>query len=321
MTEINLKTALNRELIESKQLRILLPRTHLRFKIKVARLMWNQFSDIKKVGERSKAIEKYFDGLSQRTLDDYRRADFKVQNLKQLPNRKVDETSQETEDFKFFIKDSSGKTLYFVTVTPEMVASMEDVMKPVEPMLKPETVKEAKVAIQTEKKERSEQYVNPIDPDDRIELARAILTQYATGLLSLADACERNNVSPMDFHHWMLLSREIKLMYSEASQIATFLNTEQIQHLANQRLINILEAGSVTNVKTHFELVKTPHNPQGEFQEVKKTEDKRAIRPSELAMLKRIISSDLNLSFAGEIDEVEKMSNEELMQYIQEQSS
>jgi len=257
-----------------------------------------------KEGNGIAILQQITKGISQTQLYSYKRGNWSV------PGNKYNKLKLlENEILHLNIKDRKTDKLTGYTLTlvhKELMAEPESktisVQRAVE--IREELVNEE------EKKRRTFSSVNEIE-----EVALNICQMFASGRITIYEACARFDVSYLDFFKWVIGMDPVKQMYEDSVAVAKFVTESQIYTVSANMILERLKIGYTTVTDIVYDTLWV--NGQKEFTEKAKRTTTREISLSEMI---RVISLLKNVTGAPSIDQDDfsDMSDDDLFNYIKE---
>lgn len=152
--------------------------------------------------------------------------------------------------------------------------------------------------------------------DSMEELVVRLCEDFATGLITITEACERHGLTYLQFVEVITKSSHCQMIYEKASRYANMLQNSRQLTLVDNMIIQLLTTGQHVTVETKFEKYIVPGKLEPVWKEKYKTKKVRQLTPNELITLKMLLVKSVAFGTMEESSEFASMSEEELMDYI-----
>lgn len=310
MTDIDPQQALSVSWLKEYNVKLISPKG-LVAKVRLLKFLWSSLTTVKSKTERDNLVAKLVEGSSTRSIQKYRKVNWEIEANSRV---KIQE-SDWTDDFEVLaIKTGDQAPKYSFTFSEQLTTDMIE-----NPKLSESKREKTVIAVQERRRKLEEEMVpvEVLSEDEKIEIARQIMLEYATGLVDLTEACIRYNVRKNQFMLWLFQSPIIRTMFDEAKLILSVVHTADITRRVDELILERVTNGFSTNKRVTYSYIKGPKNKMIAT-ESGKTEERREITLGELSQLRKILqeSSSLNLGVAA--DEFEGLSDKEIEKLLGE---
>lgn len=265
----------------------------------------------------SKHLAEYTTGSNWLSITKIIKATFNPANLltgKYLSSYKKNRKELNEERFVIkVIRRDTGKEIGYVDTcidevdTAGLVASKK-------PVIDLSVVVEKRKRIQ-EKKEVTHELV-VLDDSGTESLAVQICTDFATGLITINECCDRYGITYLYWAELCQRSEYIRGMYEKAITISHFFNNSRQLTMVENIIVEMLATRKHKTVKRRYEWIHIP----GKLERVRvqkgvEEETERDFTISELAGLQALLLRGAQLN-PGVQDEFANMTDEEIMDFI-----
>lgn len=152
--------------------------------------------------------------------------------------------------------------------------------------------------------------------DSMEELVVKLCEDYATGLITITEACERHGITYLQFIEVINKSSHCQMIYEKASRIANMLQNSRQLTLVDNMIIQLLTSGQHVTVETRFDKYIVPGKIEPVWKEKSKVKKVRQLTPNELITLKMLLTKSSTFGTMEESSEFATMTEEELMDFI-----
>ena len=139
---------------------------------------------------------------------------------------------------------------------------------------------------------------------------------YATGLITITEACERHGLTYLQFVEVITTSDHCNNIYQKASRYANMLQNSRQLTLVDNMIIQLLTTGTHVTETTTFEKYIVPGQLEPKWVEKRKQRTVRQLHPNELITLKMLLMKSFIMDATEEGSEFSTMSESELMDYV-----
>lgn len=252
--------------------------------------------------------------ISRRTIYNWIACDFRIEDAYKSADKYYKEIDTiKSQEFILKAIDVNGEDISSLTVS---IFDIEGIK--VDVKQKP-TIKVEKVLENREKKLNT---VEPIPPDKietLEEIGLAICEMFATGLSSIQDCCEKNNLNYLQFMELIQKSEYVRNLWDQSNMLANSFNNSRHQSMVNNTLSHILSKGYIEEVTYSYDKVIVPGSLEPIYVEKKKIVKHRNITPQELVSIKLMLNAQPFLD-SNTADEFSRMTQEELVNFIKNKS-
>lgn len=257
-----------------------------------------------KSGNQIGTLQEIIKGVEQRQLYNLRKANWtvpgsKINKLKLLENTMLQLIIRDRKTDK-----PTGFTLNVLhkEIMPELEHRIISVQKAMD--IRDDILKKDQA------KQRTFESVNEIE-----EVALNICQTFASGRITIYEACTMFDVAWLDFFKWVIGMEAVRQMYEDAVKVAKFVSESQVYSVSINMMLERLKSGYTTNTDIVWDAIWV--NGEKRFVEKAKRTNTREITLSELI---RVIATLKNESGVPAIDgdEFNSMSDTELWDYVQE---
>lgn len=151
---------------------------------------------------------------------------------------------------------------------------------------------------------------------DEERLIVRLCEDFATGLITITEACERQGLPYLQFVDIISRSDAMRELYEQAVRIANSIQNSRQLTLVDQRLINLLSSGKHETEVIGYEKHIIPGQLEPRWIEKRKTITRRDLTPTELLMAKAMLVKSVMLSSVGADSDLSGLSESELLEYI-----
>lgn len=306
---INIKKALDHEYLKLHKLVIQLPSNKIH-RTKLLKLIFNSIDNKINLNNKAKIILEITSGCSRNTFYTAYYNHFEVNDDtvgKKLASDVNSISKALKEPFLVnIIEKGSGRGRFTFQVTGKYI---KDVEVKTEPAIDVEEVL----------KLRDEEISRPslIEPKTRRErelIALKVLKLFATGYMSILEACERVGIKYLDFGVWVHSDQIIRKHYLESILVRSFLVTSRNITEAQDYIGMLFSQGHRVIENSDYSKLYTKGHPEGVWIETKRSIQKQQFSFTEISTLIREIKESAIPNLLVK-DELEGFSGEELAEF------
>ena len=314
---IDYRDAINVDWILKNGLKVVLP-SNTTFKIKMVKFLYEQVTS-EKEGDRIQTVLNICYNLSRAGFYKYKKYNFNWANPainKKARKEHLKNKRMGTIPFEVILIDAiTGKTLYNLILNINKLETYDEYIKQnPNQKIKPEEVIDLREKMEDEPLEVEVIF----NQDQRQEQSRKICVMFATGLIGIEVACEKNGTTYRQFLEWAVSDPVINQYYKEAIEYHRFNNNSRNEERLDSIISTLLLKGKHETVVTVKRLKRSPKYPAGILVTEESRHFERDFTQSELAVMKSILNRQL-LPEMQDADEISNMSTEELESELQKQ--
>lgn len=313
MAKLSPEKALSAEWLQQFKVRLITPKNQV-FKVRILEALWNSLPVSESKTKKDELVAEVAEGVSVRSIQSYRKKKWKIKGNSRV---KINEADWK-KDFTVHYLGLDRKKKY----TLDFSNDIANQTTPVTVEEKVKTISVDEVAKRKQELQKSLQSVEVESEEEREELSRNILLDYATGAISIDEACLRYNVRKDTFFQWIFQSPIIREMFSEATMILSTINHVEAKRRGFQLLLDKLHTGYTTRESYKFKYVANPDPESEESIPVLegRIDERKEITISELTQLMKVLEESKDAKSVVP-DEFQGWSDEELKKFIQKAES
>lgn len=148
------------------------------------------------------------------------------------------------------------------------------------------------------------------------ELVVKLCEDFATGLITITEACERNGMTYIQFIEVITTSEYCRVIYEKAVRYANMLQNSRQLTLVDNMIIQLLASGQHVTETTTFEKIIVPGQLEPKWIEKRKQRTVKQILPNELITMKLMLLKSYMVSSLEQGGEFGTYTEAELMDYI-----
>jgi len=163
------------------------------------------------------------------------------------------------------------------------------------------------------------QVIDLTTPEKIEQVVRDICHLFASGLMTIVEACERNKITYIQFLEFLTQDESYHKMYITACKLANHFHSSRQLSQIDSMIYNILTTGKSSTETISYEKKMIPGQLEPKWIEKKKTITKRDLSITEILLLKSLLNKVIDYNdIMPNSDEFNDMSDEQLLDYIME---
>lgn len=153
-------------------------------------------------------------------------------------------------------------------------------------------------------------------PQTTEEKVVKMLEEFATGMITITDACHAHGFTYLQFIELAAANAHIREVYNKAVYYAGMLQNSRLQTLVDNQLVKLVSTGQHVTEHTRYKKVVVKGQLEPKWIEAGKTRTVREITPTELISIKLLLTRNANMMQGEENSEFLNMTDDELLAYI-----
>jgi len=163
------------------------------------------------------------------------------------------------------------------------------------------------------------QIIDLTTPEKIEHVVREICHLFASGLLTIVEACERNKITYIQFLELLTQDDSYQKMYITACKLANHFHSSRQLSQIDSMIYNILTTGKSSTETISYEKKMIPGQLEPKWIEKRKTITKRDLSITEILLLKSLLNKVIDYNdIMPNNDEFSGMTDEQLLDYILE---
>lgn len=306
-TKLDIKKATSPRWLKENDCTLILPKNQVH-KVRMVQILWgNIIAD--SVADRIKLLLSVVDGLSKRSLQVYKKHNFRFNNntigKKIFSNKSLlDKYKNDTFIVEVFDQVTEMIKYHFQL---QMNKPQDIQIKEETPILDPAKI--AKIRDVEITKPEAHEVENEVEKEN---IAMRICELTATGITSIQEACQRFNVRYSDFAGWVIENDYIKQMFVESTVMRKFFKASEQDSRLDKMIDEILSTGFLSSKSISSMKIRNALFPEGVWIEDKKTEQIKQVELKDLIALKQF-NKDVVIPQLSH-DEFGSLSDEQVME-------
>lgn len=307
--QIDIKKALDYEYLKQHNLLIKLPKNKVH-RTKLLQIIFNNMPEKINLDTRVKLILNITDGCSRNTFYTAYYNHFEI-NAETVGKKMASDVNLISNALKeaflvSVIETGSGRVRFTFQVTGKYIKEVEVKTEPA-------------IDVEEVLKLREEEISRPslIEPKTRRErelVSLKVLKLFATGYMSIMEACERVGIKYLDFGVWVHSDQIIRKHYLESIIVRSFLVTSRNITEAQDYIGMLFKQGHRVIENSDYSKLYTKGHPEGVWIETKRSIQKQQFSFTEISALIREIKESAIPNLLVK-DELEGFSGEELAEF------
>lgn len=307
--KIDIKQALDHEYLKQHKLIIKTPKNKIQ-RTKLLQIIYGSLSSKLTIDQRVNMIIEMTDKGSRNTIYKAYRNHFEI-NQETVGKKMASDVNLISKSLRepflvSIIEKGSGRVRFNFRVTGRYIKEVEFKTEPA-------------IDVEEVMRLRDEEINRPalIEPRTRHEresIALKVLKLFATGYMSIMEACERVGVKYLDFGVWVHSDQIIRKHYLESMIVRSFLVTSRNITDAQDYIAMLFKQGHRITESNEYSKLMTDGQPGGIWIETKKNIQKHQFNFTEIATLIREIKESAIPNLLAN-DELEGFTREELAEF------
>lgn len=307
--KIDIKKALDHEYLKQHKLLIKLPKNKIQ-RTKLLLILFEALPRELKTEQKGNLIMEMTDKCSRSSFYRAYRNHFEI-NQETVGKRLASDVNLISKSLRepflvSMIEKGSGRVRFTFRVTGKYI---KEVQFKTEPAIDVEEV----MKLRDEEINRPA-LIEPRTRHERESIALKVLKLFATGYMSIMEACERVGVKYLDFGVWIHSDQIIRKHYLEAMIVRSFLVTSRNITDAQDYILMLFKQGHRVIESSEYSKLMTDGQPAGVWIETKKNIQKQQFSFTEIATLIREIKESAIPNLMAN-DELEGFTREELAEF------
>jgi len=307
--KIDLKQALNHEYLKQHNLIIKLPKNKVH-RTKLLQIIFGNMPDKINLDNRVKIILEIADGCSRNTFYTayYNHFEINQDTVGKKLASDVNEISKALKEpfLVSVIEKGTGRIRFNFQVTGKYIKEVEQKTEPVIDVDEVMRLRENEISRPA--------LIDPRTRHERETVALKVLKLFATGYMSIMEACERIGVKYLDFGVWVHSDQIIRKHYLESLIVRSFLVTSRNITDAQDYIGMLFKQGHRLIENSEYSKLYTHGNPEGVWIESKRNIQKQQFSFTEISTLIREIKESAIPNLLVN-DELEGFTREELAEF------
>ena len=285
----------------------------------VAQKIKSQLPKNAATGSVVSTLQKFITNGSRRTFYNWASSNFDFLRIFPRTGKAFMDRMPASGDVNFtlqLLSQATNKVLYEEQTTINKILNAKVGVEADKPLIN------VQVAIAQHEEMKAQVGTQAVFLPDGEQRVLAVCQLFATGMLTVMECCERNQISYDYFINTINQSEHCAKSYEQAIRIANLLNNGRQISLLDSALIQLLTERKHTTETIFYEKITIPGQIVPVWREKKKSISKRDLYPGELITIKALLLKNLHsITAAAGGDEFTNMTEEELANYILEQDN